>query len=270
MKPLVRLCVVGGIALSAFGSAVAARATTPNEVAARVGLDQHPGALLPLKAAFRDERGQRTSLGTLLAAKPAIVALVYYDCPNLCTVTLSSLLRGLAAVDLTAGRDFAVIAISIDPGETPALATAKRASYLARYGRCRGSQDGCGPGWHFLTGAQPAIDAVTRAVGFRYFWDPDQAQFAHPLGVVVVTPNGRIARYFTGVQYPSADLRAALTQASADQIDSFADRFWLLCYHYQATLGRYGAWALGAVRVVGVGAALLLAAYVFRSARRSS
>ncbi len=257
-----------GVTLITCSPLIAAAATSI-DVAQRVGLDQHPGALLPLASVFRDERGIAVTLGDVLEHKPAILALVYYDCPNLCTVVLTRLLNSLAEVDLTAGRDFTVVAMSIDPMETPALAAEKRANYLKRYGRCRDrARDGCASGWRFLTGEQPSIDAVAQSVGFRYFRDATQAQFAHPIGVVVTTPSGRIARYFTNVEFPPAAVRTALMQATAERIDSVTDRFWLLCYHYGEIVGRYATVAFGSVRMVALLTALLLAGWIYRVTRR--
>jgi protein SCO1/2 len=255
--------------LMLLGAAYGLHAATPLEVRQRVGLDEHIGTTLPLSVTLRDERGRAVRLGELFGRKPAILALVYYDCPNLCNLTLTSLVTSLRSLDLRVGRDFEVIAVSIDPRETGIQATTKRDALVRQYGQpANSSCRDCNSGWHLLTGQSAQIAALAKAVGFRFFWDATQSQFAHPAGITVVTPAGRIARYFGGVQFPPPELRWALLQAGRQQVASSADRLWLLCYHYEALIGKYSSLVMTSVRVVGVAVVLALAALILRLARR--
>jgi len=199
-----------------------------------VGLDPHLGAPLPLDAVFRDESGEARPLRGWLGDRPAVLSLVYFGCPMLCGRVLESLGASLKPLSLDVGRDFDVLTISFDPRDGPEAARAKKAEAIRRYGR-----PGAERGWHFLTGDADAIRRVTDAVGFRYAWDDAGAQFAHVAVVAVVTPDGRLARYFPGIEYPSRDLRLALVEASAGRIGTTVDRLLLFCYHWDAATGRY-------------------------------
>jgi protein SCO1/2 len=201
------------------------------------------------------------TLGELLGQRPAVLALVYFDCPNLCNVTLSSLRRALEQVDLKAGRDFDVIALSFDAREGTTQAAAKRASLL---GTGRGSST---PGWHFLTGESSQITEVSKAVGFRFIWDAERSQFAHPAGITIITPRGRIARYFGGVEFPPRELRWALLEAARDRTTTGTDRLWLLCYHYADLVGRYSGQILTSLRFLASAAVLALAFLLWRLTR---
>jgi protein SCO1/2 len=199
-----------------------------------VGLDPHLGAPLPLDAVFRDETGEARPLGAWLAGRPAVLSLVYFGCPMLCGEVLGSLTASLKPLSLDVGRDFDVLTISFDPRDGPDAAREKKADLLRRYGR-RGAERG----WHVLTGDADAIARLTAAVGFRYAWDRTGAQFAHVAVVEVVTPDGRLARYFPGIDYPPRDLRLALVEASQGRIGTVVDRLLLFCYHWDASTGRY-------------------------------
>jgi protein SCO1/2 len=174
-----------------------------------IGFDQHIGQPVPVEATFRDEHGRGVVLGQYLGQRPVVLAFVYYSCPMLCTQVLSGLTNALNTMSLAAGRDFDVVVVSIDPRETPEMAADQKATFLARY---RG--DGAADGWHFLTGEQASIDRLARAAGFRFAWDEATQQFAHPAGVVVLTPDGRLARYLFGIEYGGRDLRFAIVEAS--------------------------------------------------------
>jgi protein SCO1/2 len=212
-----------------------------------VAFDQRLGETLPLDAAFRDEQGLSVPLRALFRGRPVVLSLVYYECPMLCTLTLNGLVSALGTLSLDAGRDFDVITVSFDSRETPALAAAKKAAYLKRYGR-----PGAAEGWRFLTGDEAAVKALTAAVGFRYAWDDRTRQFAHPAGVVVATPEGRIARYLFGVEYAPKDLRLALVESGQGRIGTVLDQVVLYCYQYDPTTGRYGAAVMRIVRGAGV------------------
>jgi protein SCO1/2 len=228
-----------------------------------VGYDQRLGDSVPLDVTFRDEAGRPVTLRSLFRGRAVVLSLVYYECPMLCTLTLNGLGSALSVLTFDVGRDFDVITVSFEPKETPALAAAKKKAYLARYRR-----PGAEEGWHFLTGDAPAIAALTSAVGFRYAWDAETRQYAHPAGLVVLTPDGRIARYMYGVEYAPRDLRLALVEASQRRIGNPVDTVLLYCYRYDPTRGRYAASVLRLVRLGGVLTVLGLAAFVLSSLRR--
>ncbi len=199
-----------------------------------IGFDQKLGDAVPLDLAFRDEAGKTVHLRDYFGKRPVVLSLVYFNCPMLCGMTTDGLVRSLRALRLSAGTDFEVLSVSFDPRETPEMASAKKGPVMRQYGR-KGDADG----WHFLTGDKESVDALTKAVGFRYVWDPEQKQFAHATGILVLTPQGRIARYFFGIEYPAKDLRLGLVEASEEKIGNVVDQLLLLCYHYDPKVGRY-------------------------------
>jgi protein SCO1/2 len=222
----------------------------PSEIApglfAKVRFDQNLGATLPLDVPLRDERGRAVRLGDYFGRRPVIVNLVYYECPMLCNEVLNALLRSLNALAFDAGKEFAVVTVSIDPGETPALAARKKAAYLGRYGR-----PGAGDGWHFLTGDEASIRRLAGAVGFHYVYDPRSDQYAHPAGIAIATSEGKIARYFLGISYPARDLRLGLVEAAAGRIGSPMDQILLMCFHYDPRTGRYNVAIMNVIRLLG-------------------
>jgi protein SCO1/2 len=246
-----------------------AAALMPAEVQQRVGLDQHLGRALPLGVTLRDESASPIRLGELFGSRPVVIAPVYFGCPNLCTLTLNGLLLSLRSLELTAGRDFEVIAVSFDPREGAALARAKRDAYLARYARASAPCPSCTRGWHFLTGDAPQIAPLMDALGFRYVWDRELGQYAHAAAIVVVTPRGRIAQYFNGVSYPATELRATLLAAAGEHSGSLAQRLWLLCYHYESLAGRYSALIASVLRLLAGALVLALILLITRLARNS-
>ncbi len=211
-----------------------------------IGIEQKLNAQLPLEAAFIDDRGQSVHLDDYFAERPVILALVYYQCPMLCNQVLNGMLQGLKKVSLDAGVEFEVLAVSIDPRETPSMAAAKKRTFIENYGRKNAAE-----GWHFLTGQDAAIRAVTEAAGFHYKFDPLTNQFAHMAGIMVLTPDGRFSRYLYGIQYAERDLRLALVEASDRKIGSLADRVLLFCYHYDPAQGKYGLVIMNVIRVLG-------------------
>jgi protein SCO1/2 len=228
-----------------------------------VGFDQRLNEQVPGDIALRDETGKPVHLSDYYGRKPVVLALVYYECPLLCTMTLNGLVSAMNAVSFDAGKEFDVVTVSFEPRETPALAAAKKEAYLKRYAR-----PGAAAGWHFLTGEPADIARLTTAVGFRYTWDERIRQYAHPSGVVVLTPEGRIARYLFGVEYSPKDLRFALVEASAGRVGSLADTVILYCYTYDPMTGKYGA---AVMRILRAGALLTLAAlgtFIFVMVRR--
>ncbi len=229
-----------------------------------VGLDQKLNNVLPLDAAFTDEHGNQVSLGQYFnSGRPAVLALVYYECPMLCTQVLNGLTGALQTLNLNAGKDFDVIALSFDPKEKAPLAKAKKIAYMGRYGR-PGTEDG----WHFLTGSAESIKRVTDAVGFRYAFDQDTGQFAHGALVTILTPEGRISRYLYGIDYGGRDLRLALVEASNGAIATPVDRALLYCYHWDPTTGRYGFVVMNLVRGAGVLTLLGFGTFIVMSLRR--
>ncbi len=232
-------------------------------VGQEIGIDQRLGERVPLDLAFRDETGAEVRLEDVLGERPAVLSLVYYECPMLCTQVLNGLLRSLRVLSLDVGREFEVITVSIDPGETPALAAAKKREYVGRYGR-----DGAGGGWHFLTGTQDRIEELAEAVGFRYEYDPETDLYVHASGIMVLTPAGELARYFYGVEYSPKDLRLGLIEAAEERIGNVVDQVLLLCFQYDPATGKYGLVILNSLRVAGAATVAILAGLVIGWIRR--
>jgi protein SCO1/2 len=228
-----------------------------------IGFDQNIGQAVPLDATFRDETGRTVRLGDYFGARPVVMVFAYYDCPMLCTLVVNGLASALAILSLEPHRDFEIVTVSFNPADTPAAAAAKKASALERYKRA-----GAEPGWHFLTGDQPSIDRVTRAAGFRYAWDAATRQFAHPSGIIVLTPEGRLARYLFGIEYGPRDLRFALVEASSGRLGSKVDALLLYCYHYDPMTGRYGLVIMRVIRLAGAATVVALAAFIVVMVRR--
>jgi protein SCO1 len=211
-----------------------------------VGIDQLLNNQVPLDLEFRDESGRTVKLAEYFKDKPVVLSLVYYDCPRLCTQVLTGLLGAMKALPMSPGKEFVNLSVSFDPRETPQLATAKKAEYLKRYDR-----PGAETGWHFLTGDERAIQALTKAVGFRYVWDPVTKQYAHAGGIMVLTPQGKISRYFYGIEYAPRDLRFGVIDASAGKVGSLADQVILYCYMYDPDRGTYGLVMMRLLRIFG-------------------
>jgi protein SCO1/2 len=228
-----------------------------------VGFDQNIGRSVPFDAVFQDETGKKLRLGDAFGGKPVVLSLAYDTCPMLCSLTAQGLVSSLKAINLEAGIDFDVITLSFDPRDTPERSRTKKMTAMARYGR-----PGAEKGWHFLTGDETEIKKVTSAVGFRYVWDAPSQQYAHPAGVVVLTPGGTIARYLFGIEYAAKDLRLSLVEASKGNVGTLVDQLLLLCYHYDPKAGKYGATALGAMRAGGALTLLLVGGMVFVLARQ--
>jgi protein SCO1 len=211
-----------------------------------IGIDQRINEQVPLDLPLRDEAGRAVRLGDFFGRRPVILALVYYNCPMLCTQVLNGLVGALNVMSLEAGRDFDVVAVSFDARETPAQAAAKKAAYLSRY-----KHPASGGGWHFLTGDSAAIGALAKAAGFRFRYDEKLDQFAHASALFVLTPDGRLARYFYGIEYAPRDLRLSLVEASAGRIGTPVDQVLLYCFHYDPSSGKYGPAVVNLVRLGG-------------------
>ena len=252
-----------------FLAAVAVALTSRSALAAgppakEVKIEPHPGNQVPLDTTFRDEAGEPVELGRYFGDKPVILVLAYFRCPRLCTEVLNDLSKGLRGVSpFSAGRDFKVVVVSFDAREKPALAAAKKRSYVDDYGR-----PGADAGWHFLTGDQPAIDRLKEAVGFRTIYDPKDDQFAHDSAVMVLTPGGKVSRYLFGLGFNPRDLRLALVDSSEGRIGSVADHVLLLCFHYDPATGKYSAAILSIVRAGGALTMLALVGFWVAAARR--
>jgi protein SCO1/2 len=228
----------------------------------QLGFEQRIGDKAPLDVTLRDESGRDVTLATYMTGKPALLAFVYYECPMLCTQVLRGLSSTIKVLGLDPGADFDIVLVSIDPRETPEVASRRKASHLAR------ETDAHAAGWHFLTGDEPEIRRLADAAGFRYAWDEATQQYAHPAGVVVLTGDGRFARYLFGLDYGPRDLRLALVEASEGSLGTAVDAFLLYCYHYDPMVGGYGLVVMRSLRVAGVATVLALAGFIVVMLRR--
>jgi protein SCO1/2 len=228
-----------------------------------VGFDQNLNEMLPLDVEFTDEQGRLVKIGDYFGKRPVVLAFVYYGCPMLCVQSLSSLAATLGVLSEDPGEDFEVVSVSIDPRETPQLALDKKAHYVDRSGK-----PSIAKGWHFLTGTEANIRRLTAAAGFRYAWDTDQNQFAHPAGVSVATSDGKLSRYLFGIDYGPRDLRLAVLDASEGKISSPLKRALLYCYHYDLATGRYSLAIMRVVQLAGAATVFSLGMMIFISTRR--
>jgi protein SCO1/2 len=236
------LVALAGVAAS---SASAQQLTTP-AILNRVSITQNLNAQIPRDLVFRDETGKSVRIGDFFGQKPILLSLVYFDCPALCTEVLNGELRTMKAISLDLGKDFEAVTVSFEPKDTPELAQAKRDVYAGQYGRPEAANH-----WHFLTGEQQSIAALTDAVGFRYAYDSSIRQYAHAAAILVLTPGGRIDRYFYGVIYPARDVRLGLVEASEGKVGTLTDHALLYCYQYDPMTGKYGVVVINVLRVAG-------------------
>ena len=268
--PVVGLGVVALVMLAMFGNGTPRSSAGP---ISDVHFDQNLNAQVPLDLAFQDEHGQDVTLGQYLGTRPVILMLGYYNCPRLCNVvfhelgsTLSTLAADLENDGLALGAQYDVITVSIDPNEGPAAALDKQQAIVDQTGYAA-----IETGWHFLTGAQPAIDRLADTVGFHFVYDEGLAQFAHPAGLIVLTPQGKIASYLYDVTFQPRDVRLALVDAGSGSIGTSVDQILLLCYHYDPATGHYTLAIENVLRVAGIGTTLILVggvAYLSRSSAR--
>jgi protein SCO1/2 len=229
-----------------------------------VGIQQNLNQQIPPDLVFTDDLGRNVRLGDYFGKKPLILNFVYYGCPMLCGEALSGLESTLRVLKFDLGKEFEVITISFDPKDTPEMAAKKKDQFLRRYNR-----PGAERGWHFLVGQPAAIDAVTKAAGFQYQYDEKTGQFAHSTAILVLTPKGKIAQYYYGIEYPPKDLRLALVEASENRIGNVMDELLLYCYHYDPEKGKYSATVMRVLRLMGVATMLCLGALLFVLIRRS-
>ena len=239
----------------------------PPSILGGVGIAQNLNAQLPLSLTFTDDQGKQVELGSYFGKKPAILALVYYQCPMLCSEELNGLTSALEMVDEVPGKDFNVIVVSIDPSEGTDLAAAKKRSYLKRYGHPETAA-----GWHFMTGTQANIDALTNAVGFGYVKIPGPdgklTQFAHASAIQIVTPEGKLAQYYMGVEYSPKDLRLGLAEASSNRIGSPVDNILTYCYHYDPQTNKHSLIVARVVQMGGLVTLCTLGGFMFVMFRR--
>jgi protein SCO1 len=268
MKPLVL-----SLALVAMASPICAQGLAPEDAGdpakarpgllKQVGIDQHLNQQVPLDLVFADETGREVPLREFFGKRPVILAMVYYECPMLCTQVLNGLVSALGVMNFEVGREFDVVAVSINPKESPGLAAQKKQVYLDRYKRPQSAA-----GWHFLTGKEENIRRLADAIGFRYAFDPSIQQYAHGAAIELLTPKGIISKYFYGIEFSARDIRFGVIEASDEHIGTPIDDVLLLCYHYDPSTGKYGATAIEAVRIGGVATLLGLGTFVFVSLRK--
>ena len=255
--------------ISLISAALAAPAAPAQEtsggVITQVGFDQKLGVQLPLDLRFQDDDGRELALAELFGRRPVILAPVYYGCPLLCNQLLNGLTRSLKPLSLSAGNDFDVVAFSINPAETPELAGRKKSAYLEQYDRA-----GARSGWHFLTSGPASIGSLAQSIGFRYVYNPATKLYAHAAGIAIVTPDGRIARYFYGIDFPPKELQSELVRARGGGIGSPIGRLLLLCYDYDAATGKYTLSILRLLRVAGTATAAGLGCFMVVMFRREA
>jgi protein SCO1/2 len=240
-----------------MGGPVYKPATPPPQILGNISIDQNLKQQVPLDLPFKDENGREVKLSDYFGSKPVILSLVYYECPMLCTETLNGMVSAFKVLKFDVGKEFNVVTISFDARETPALAAEKQKNYLRQYGR-----PGAEQGWHFLTGPQSSIDAVTKSVGFHYAWDQSTQQFAHATALFLLTPDGKIAQYYYGVEFSPRDLRFGIIEASQGKTGTVVDQVLLYCFHYDPRSGKYGAIITRVVQLAGGITILLLGGFL--------
>lgn len=253
--PVLLLLVVIGL----FAAATPAATQRP-KILNDVGIDQKLDAQVPPDLVFHDEMGRDVRLGDYFGKRPIVLALVYYKCPALCTMVLNDLTKAMNSMKMNCGEQFDILTVSFNPNETPSLAREKKDQYIRAYRRPRAEE-----GWHFLTGPQASIDELTKTVGFRYAWDPKYQQYAHASGLIILTPEGKTARYFYGIDYAPSDLELSLAEASHGKETSVADQILLFCFHYDPTTGKYSLMVTRLVQAGGLLTLLILGCYILWS-----
>ncbi len=237
----------------------------PDAVLKSVGIDQNLDAQISPDLTFKDESGKVVRLGDYFGKKPLVLSLVYYECPGLCTMTLNGIARSLKPLTFDAGKEYDVLTVSFDPRETPELAAAKKAAYVKEYlagDIVKHDAASVQAGWHFLTGDEANIKELCKTVGFRYRYDEKSKQFAHGSAIMVLTPQGKVSRYFYGLEYSSKDIRLGLIEASDNKIGTMTDAVVLLCYMYDPASGKYSLAILTAMRIGAVLTVLSIGSFV--------
>lgn len=241
-----------------MGAPAVQPATPPPQILNNIEIEQKLNSPVPLELPFKDENGRAVKLGDYFGKRPVVLALVYYDCPMLCTEVLNGMVSAFSVLKFDIGKEYDVVTVSFDPREKPELARAKKETYLRRYGR-----PGAEQGWHFLTGEPESINALTKAVGFHYQWDPQTQQFAHGTALMMLTPQGKIAQYYYGVEYSPKDLRLGMVEAAQGHIGTVVDQILLYCYHYDPRTGKYGAIVSRVMQIAGVITVVVLGGFLF-------
>jgi len=236
---------------------------TKPEFLNNVTIEQNLNGQTPLDLDFVNEKGEKVKLQELFSDKPVVLSLVYYQCPMLCNMMLNGMLESFNELKFTTGDEFDAITVSFDHRETAEMAAQKKASYIEQYGR-----QGADKGWHFLTGDEESIKKLAEAVGFAFTFIPETGQFAHASAIILLTPQGRISRYFYGVEYDPTDLRLGLVEASQNKIGSPVDQLLLYCFHYDPTTGKYGMVIMNVIRVFGTATVALLISFIIIMLRR--
>jgi protein SCO1/2 len=256
-----------GVASAQIYAAPQTQVYAPSRLLQKVGISQKMGAQIPLDLSFKDESGREVELRQYFG-KPVILALVYYQCPSLCNMVLNGVLSSIKGLDMTAGKQFQVIAVSFDPREIPSMAAAKKQTYLEQmYPKDDDRRDAAAQGWHFLTGSETSSKALADAVGFRYVYDEMTNQYAHSSAIMILTPGGRVARYFYGIEYPARDVRLGLVEASNEKIGTPTDQVLLYCFHYDPATGKYALVIMNVLRLaalITLGALLTFMFVMFR------
>lgn len=229
----------------------------PREVIDRVGFDQKLDAQIPLNLTFRDENDKEVPLKNYFQGKPVLLTLVYHSCPMLCGAAQNGLVTCMRAMKFVPGKEFELVTISFDPAESAELSRAKKDEFVKLYGRIDSAK-----GWHFLTGDHASIEQLTKAVGYRYVYDQKSKQFAHPSGIILATPEGRISKYYMGVEYYPRDLTLGIVEASENKIGTLSDRVILYCYRYNPVTGKYGIVIMNILRLAGIATALSLGLFI--------
>lgn len=255
--------VAASILAAVFSATCAAQQYGLPAMVRGVGIDQNLNAQIPLELTFHDETGKTVRLGQYFGQKPVVLALVYYECPMLCDMVLNGLTHSMEQISLNLGTDFDVVTVSFNPHETWQLAASKKANYVEKYQR-----QGAAVGWHFLTGEEANIKKLADTAGFHYKYDPITKQYAHASGIMVLTPDGKISRYFYGIEYKPKDLRLGLVEASQDKIGTLADQVLLFCFHYDPMTGKYGLVIANVTRVLASASVLALGGMIFFFLRR--
>jgi protein SCO1 len=261
--PSKRTILAASLLASVFSGVCAAQQFGLPAMVKGVGIDQNLNAQVPPELTFRDETGRTVQLGEYFHHKPLVLALVYYECPMLCDMVLNGLTHSMEQITLNLGKDFDVVTVSFNPHETWQLAAAKKGNYIEKYQR-----QGAVQGWHFLTGDEANIRKLADTAGFHYKYDPITKQYAHASGIMVLTPEGKISKYFYGIEYKPKDLRLGLVEASQDKIGTFADQVLLFCFHYDPSTGKYGLVIANVTRILGSATVLALAGMIFIFIRR--
>jgi protein SCO1/2 len=262
-------CVASASSLAVAPPSVAQPAGLPEQLKG-VGITDKSGAKVPVdELSFKDENGADVKLSKYFTSgKPVLLALAYYECPNLCTFVLNGLADSIKPLEWQAGKQFEIVTVSINPRETPALAKLKKANYIAHLGKPEAAA-----GWHFLTGKEAAISKLAESVGYGYKWVPEDKQYAHGAGLFVLTPDGRISHTFYGIEYKQQDLRLSLLEASNGKIGTIADRILLFCYHYDPKTGKYSVYVTQLMQAGGAGTVVAFGGYLavfWRRQRRRS